>query len=98
MSIGSGPGRRSAMTAGDRKIPEPMVVPTRTAMALHSPSWRGSSRAVVEFVVSAIVAHMVLPGQHERTFLLTIRHNRRTGGAILWRSLIVVGFTSRHVA
>jgi hypothetical protein len=30
------------MPAGDRKIPEPMVDPTRTATALQRPSWRVS--------------------------------------------------------
>src|SRR6476469_8074234 len=42
---GSGPGSLSAMPAGERKIPEPMVEPTRTAMALHIPSRRGSADA-----------------------------------------------------
>jgi hypothetical protein len=35
----------SAMLAGDRKIPEPIVEPTRTATALHRPSRRGSEEA-----------------------------------------------------
>src|SRR5688572_26193801 len=37
---GSGPGSLSVMPAGERKIPEPIVDPTRTATALQSPSWR----------------------------------------------------------
>ena len=36
-SIGSGPGSLSAMPAGLRKIPDPIVVPITTAMALHRP-------------------------------------------------------------
>src|SRR6266581_4544375 len=39
MSTGS--GTRPAMTAGVRKIPPPMVEPTSTATALHSPRRRG---------------------------------------------------------
>ena len=31
-----------ARLAGDRKIPEPIVVPITTATALHKPSRRGS--------------------------------------------------------
>src|ERR1700693_1534668 len=42
---GSGPGSLSAMLAGDRKIPEPIVEPTRTATALHNPRRRGSDEA-----------------------------------------------------
>jgi hypothetical protein len=40
------------MPAGERKIPEPIVEPTRTATALHSPSRRGrdEARANVESV------------------------------------------------
>jgi hypothetical protein len=41
----------SAIPAGDRKIPEPIVVPTRTAMALHSPKRRGNSVLALEFVL-----------------------------------------------
>src|SRR6266568_3527205 len=41
-NIGSGAGTRSAMTAGVRKIPPPMVEPTSTAIALQKPSRRGS--------------------------------------------------------
>src|SRR5215211_7327287 len=37
---GSGPGSLSAMPAGERKIPEPIVEPTSTATALQRPSWR----------------------------------------------------------
>src|SRR5256885_16442672 len=44
-SSGSGPGSLSAMPAGDRKIPDPMVEPTRTATALQRPSRRGSADA-----------------------------------------------------
>ena len=40
---GSGPGSRSAMLAGERKMPEPIVVPMTTATALHKPSRRGSA-------------------------------------------------------
>jgi hypothetical protein len=42
------------MPAGDRKIPEPMVEPTRTATALQRPSRRGSDelRTNVESVVA----------------------------------------------
>ena len=39
---GSGPGSLSAMPAGDRKIPEPIVEPMSTATALQRPSWRWS--------------------------------------------------------
>src|SRR2546430_12252182 len=39
MSTGS--GTRPAITSGVRKIPPPMVDPTSTATALHSPSRRG---------------------------------------------------------
>ena len=48
---GNGPGSLSAIPAGDRKIPEPIVVPTRTAMALHSPKRRGNSVLALEFVL-----------------------------------------------
>jgi len=41
-NIGSGAGTRSAMIAGVRKMPPPMVEPTSTATALHRPSRRGS--------------------------------------------------------
>ena len=41
-SSGSGPGSLSAMPAGDRKIPEPIVEPMSTATALKRPSRRGS--------------------------------------------------------
>jgi hypothetical protein len=48
ISSGSGPGIRSAIPAGDRKIPEPMVDPTTTAIALQRPIRRGSpARGVV---------------------------------------------------
>src|SRR5256885_5236800 len=40
-SISTGSGARPAITAGVRKIPPPMVEPTSTATALHSPSRRG---------------------------------------------------------
>src|SRR5204863_5035991 len=40
-SIETGSGTRPAITAGVRKIPPPMVDPTNTATALHSPSRRG---------------------------------------------------------
>ena len=40
---GNGPGSLSAIPAGDRKMPEPIVVPTRTAIALHRPNRRGNS-------------------------------------------------------
>jgi hypothetical protein len=36
------------MPAGDRKIPEPIVVPTRTAIALQRPRVRGSSAGADE--------------------------------------------------
>jgi hypothetical protein len=38
---GSGPGTRSAIPAGDLKIPDPIADPTTTAIALHKPSRRG---------------------------------------------------------
>jgi hypothetical protein len=41
-SIGSGPGSLSAMPAGERKMPEPMVEPMTTAIALHRPMLRWS--------------------------------------------------------
>src|SRR2546423_12643816 len=44
-SSGAGPGSLSAILAGDRKIPEPIVEPTRTATALHNPRRRGSDEA-----------------------------------------------------
>lgn len=37
---GSGPGSFCAIPAGDRKMPDPIVDPTSTAMVLSSPSWR----------------------------------------------------------
>src|SRR5438477_281180 len=40
-NIGSGAGTRCAMIAGVRKMPPPMVEPTRTATALHRPRRRG---------------------------------------------------------
>ena len=45
---GRGPGSLSAMPAGDRKMPEPIVVPTRTAIALQSPKRRGRAVATPE--------------------------------------------------
>ena len=42
ISIGSGPGNLSAIPAGERKMPEPMVDPITTAIALHSPMLRWS--------------------------------------------------------
>ena len=42
INIGPGPGSRSAMPAGDRKIPEPIVEPITTAIALQSPMRRWS--------------------------------------------------------
>jgi hypothetical protein len=39
------------MPAGDRKMPEPIVVPTRTAIALQSPSRRGNSVPAPAFVL-----------------------------------------------
>ena len=47
-SIGRGPGSLSAMPAGERKIPEPIVEPMTTATALQKPMRRartGASRA-----------------------------------------------------
>lgn len=41
-SSGNGPGNLSAIPAGDLKIPDPIVLPTKTAIALQSPNWRGS--------------------------------------------------------
>src|SRR4051794_20069216 len=46
---GSGPGNLSAIPAGDRKIPDPIVDPTRTATALHIPRRRGRADDVVRF-------------------------------------------------
>src|SRR3954468_12617923 len=37
---GRGPGSLSAMPAGERKMPEPIVDPMSTATALQRPSWR----------------------------------------------------------
>ena len=45
---GSGPGNRFVTLAGVRKIPEPIVMPTTTAMALHRPSRRGSSTGAAD--------------------------------------------------
>ena len=42
-SSGTGPGSRSVMLAGERKMPEPIVVPMTTATALQSPNRRGSA-------------------------------------------------------
>ena len=42
-STRSGPGTRSAIVAGERKMPEPMVDPTRPATALQSPTGRGKA-------------------------------------------------------
>src|SRR5207237_10829947 len=44
-SKGSGPGSLAAIPAGERKIPEPMVEPTRTATELQRPSRRGNDDA-----------------------------------------------------
>src|SRR5574338_1453069 len=41
-SIGPGPGSRPAIPAGDRKIPDPIVMPTTIITALRSPRRRGS--------------------------------------------------------
>ena len=38
--MGTGPGNLSAMPAGERKMPEPMVDPITTAIALQSPRRR----------------------------------------------------------
>ena len=46
-SIGMGPGSLSAMPAGERKMPEPMVEPITTAMAVHSPMRRWSVGSTV---------------------------------------------------
>src|SRR5262249_32730534 len=40
---GTGPGSRFVTLAGVRKMPEPIVMPMTTAMALHRPRRRGSS-------------------------------------------------------
>src|ERR1051326_2350044 len=40
--IASGFGTRRAIAAGVRKIPEPIVMPTTTPIALQSPSFRGN--------------------------------------------------------
>src|SRR5215831_17152758 len=45
---GSGPGRRFVTLAGVRKMPDPIVMPMTTAMALHSPRRRGSSAVGAE--------------------------------------------------
>src|SRR5688572_17446958 len=42
-SMAPGPGSRSAMPAGDRKIPDPMVIPTTIVMAPKSPRRLGSA-------------------------------------------------------
>src|SRR5690348_11379625 len=41
VSIGAGPGSFAAIPAGERKIPEPIVDPTRTATAVQRPILRG---------------------------------------------------------
>ena len=41
-TTGPGSWSRSATPAGTRKMPLPMVEPTRTAIALQRPRWRGS--------------------------------------------------------
>src|SRR5215207_6848899 len=41
-SMAPGPGNLFAMPAGDRKIPDPMVIPTTIETALHSPRRLGS--------------------------------------------------------
>ena len=58
-SSGSGPGMRSAMPAGDRKIPDPIVDPMTTAVALHRPMRRGRPAEVGGVVMGA---HMVRRG------------------------------------
>jgi hypothetical protein len=47
---GSGPGIRSAMPAGDRKMPDPIVDPTTTAVALQTPIRRGRPEDTGEFI------------------------------------------------
>jgi hypothetical protein len=48
---GTGPGSLFVTLAGVRKIPEPMVMPMTTAIALHKPRRRGSAAAeVVSFM------------------------------------------------
>ena len=42
-SIAPGPGSRSAIPAGDRKIPDPIVIPTTIVMAPKSPRRLGSA-------------------------------------------------------
>ncbi len=61
---GSGPGNRFVTLAGVRKIPEPIVMPTTTAMALHRPRRRGSSagaQARLERRIGRRTFHMVAP-------------------------------------
>jgi len=44
--MGNGPGSRSAIPAGERKIPDPTVDPTRTATALQRPIRRGNAEGI----------------------------------------------------
>src|SRR3954471_22544777 len=60
VSRGSGPGKRVAILAGDRKMPEPIVVPMTTATALHKPRRRGSADGgSVAAVVESRMVHML---------------------------------------
>ena len=60
-SNGNGPGNRFVILAGDRKIPEPMVVPMTTAMALQRPSRRGSAEGGSTVVGSRMTQYARAP-------------------------------------
>src|SRR5689334_7752708 len=47
-SIAPGPGSRFAIPAGDRKIPDPIVMPTTTVIAPNRPRRRGRLSFPVE--------------------------------------------------
>ncbi len=64
MSVGS--GTFCAMPAGDRKIPEPMVIPTTSATELQRPSVRGS-RSEETDVVAMSRASLAPPSPAPRT-------------------------------
>src|SRR5690348_4429341 len=76
-NIGSGAGTRSAMTAGVRKIPLPMVEPTSTATALQKPSRRGRRSPQ-----RSIGVDMSGPNIHFRTHDATLHATRLDRGGL----------------
>src|SRR5437879_13517100 len=84
MSTGS--GTRPAITAGVRKMPPPMVEPTSTATALHSPSRRGRrspQRSITGGTGGADGGlDMSGPNIHFRTHDATLHPARLAGGRL----------------